>query len=216
MSEKIHVLVVDDHPIFRDGVVRTLVENEIEVVGQATTAEEAIHMMHTNQADILLLDIGIPGGGILCAINVLAAYPQTKIVMLTGSDNEGDLLAALKAGARGYVLKGVSAHELIRIIRNVAAGDIYVDPSMATHLLFDKFGAQTNTDQARRLLDGLNERERQILDLVAAGQSNREIGQKLYLSENTVKQYMTNILEKLQVRNRVEAALLVLRKDTSK
>ena len=80
MSEKIHVLVVDDHPIFRDGVVRTLVENEIEVVGQATTAEEAIHMMHTNQADILLLDIGIPGGGILCANNVLAAYPQTKIL----------------------------------------------------------------------------------------------------------------------------------------
>ena len=216
MSEKIRVLVVDDHPIFREGVVRTLEENDIEVIGQASTADEAINRMHGLAPDILLLDISIPGGGIPCAENVAEAYPATKILILTGSENEQDLVSALKAGACSYVLKGVSAHELIKIIRDVAAGEIYIAPSLAGSLIYEKFGRRSHIDKTAELLDELNDREHQILTLVADGHSNREIGQMLYLSENTVKQYMTNILDKLQVRNRVEAASLILRKNKEK
>jgi len=216
MNERIRVLVVDDHPLFREGVVRTLEENDIEVVGQAATSEEALHQTRTLAPNVLLLDISIPGGGIPCATNVAEASPATKILVLTGSENEQDLLSALKAGARGYVLKGVSARELIKIIHDVAAGDIYIAPSLAGSLIYEKFGRRSQVDQTADLLDELNEREHQILMLVADGHSNREIGQMLYLSENTVKQYMTNILDKLQVRNRVEAASLILRRSNQK
>jgi len=211
MDRKIRVVVVDDHPIYRDGVIRTLEENQIDVVGQGVNTDEAIHLVNNLGPDIVLLDIRLPGDGIICARNIADNHKSVKVVILTGSENEIDLRNSLKAGARGYILKGVTGPELINIVNRVAAGEIYVTPTLAGHLLYEEFAPQSDSDQPKKLLDGLTRREQEILDLVATGLTNREIADKLYLSENTVKQYLTRILDKLNVRNRIEAALLVQR-----
>jgi two-component system, NarL family, nitrate/nitrite response regulator NarL len=209
MSEPIHLVIIDDHPLFREGVANTLrADPNIVLVGEGTTADDAVRLAGDLLPDLILLDITIPGGGHRAAQRIAAAYPVIKIVMLTASEDEDDVLAALKAGARGYILKGVSARELIRIIRAVAAGEGYVPPSLAASLLAEMTGSRPAGQAATNPLDELSERERQILEGVAAGRSNKEIGQQLSLTEKTVKHYMTNILQKLQVRNRVEAALL--------
>jgi two-component system, NarL family, nitrate/nitrite response regulator NarL len=209
MSEHIQVLIVDDHPLFRDGVVQTLrADPEIEIVAQAKTATEAIQLAGELLPDVVLLDITIPGGGLNAAQALAASLPITKIIMLTASEAEEDVLAALKAGARGYILKGVSGDELIKIVRGVYAGEAYVTPSLAATLLAEMQNVRHAATPAAGPLDDLTERERQILEHVAAGLSNKEIAQRLFLSEKTVKNYMTNILQKLQVRNRVEAALV--------
>lgn len=209
MSEKIQIVVVDDHPLFREGVAHTLqAEPDMEVVGQGASAEEALRLAQDLLPDIVLLDIAMPGGGISAVRSIATACPVVKIVMLTVSEEEEDVLVALKAGARAYILKGVSARELVGILRAVFAGEVYVTPALAASLLLEIKGATAPPRLPVSPLDELTERERQILELVAAGYSNREIGQCLHLSEKTVKHYMTNVMQKLQVRNRVEAALL--------
>jgi two-component system, NarL family, nitrate/nitrite response regulator NarL len=209
MSDIIRVLVVDDHPLFRDGVVRTLeTDPDIEIVGQGANAQEAIRLSQALLPDILLLDISIPGGGIPAAQVVAESCPVTRIIMLTASEDEDDLLAAFKAGARAYILKGVSARELLSALHSVMAGESYVTPALAASLLSEMSGASGKTHPPTSPLDELTEREHQILELVAQGSSNKEIALKLHLSEKTVKHYMTNVLQKLHVRNRVEAALL--------
>jgi DNA-binding NarL/FixJ family response regulator len=131
-----------------------------------------------------------------------------KIVMLTVSEKEEDVLGSLKAGARGYILKGVTARELVRIVRAIEAGDAYVTPTLAASLLVDLRQDRQSAGPSPGPLDELTDREHQILELLATGISNKEIARELNLSEKTIKHYMTNILQKLQVRNRVEAALL--------
>ena len=208
MSEPIRVLIADDHPLFRDGVAHSLAsEPDIEVVGQASSGGEALQMAREHLPNVLLLDIAMPGrGGIVAAGEVAGACPATKIIMLTVSKDEDDLMAALKAGARGYVLKGVSARELANVVRAVAGGDVYVSPSLAADML-----RELSRPQPPDPLDELTEREREVLQLVAEGLTNREIGERIHLSEKTIKHYMTNVLQKLQVRSRVEAALLAQR-----
>ena len=213
MSDRTRVLVVDDHPLFRDGVVRTLeTEPDLEIVGQGASAQEAVRLSQALLPDILLLDISIPGGGIQAAQAVASGCPVTRIIMLTASEDEDDLLAALKAGARAYILKGVSARELLSAIRSVIAGESYVTPALAASLLSEMSGASGKTRLIANPLDELTERESQILEQVAEGRSNKEIALSLHLSEKTVKHYMTNVLQKLHVRNRVEAALLAQKK----
>ncbi|HCM28540.1 MAG: DNA-binding response regulator [Treponema sp. GWB1_62_6] len=215
MSDMIQIIIVDDHPIFRDGVVKTLeAEPDIEIVGQATSAEEAERLAGELLPDLILLDITIPGGGLHAAKAIAASSPFAKIVMLTASEAEDDVLAALKAGARGYILKGVSGRDLVKIIRSVHAGEAYVTPSLAASLLSDMQEGSRGCGQEPSPLDELTEREHQILKKLASGLSNKEIAQQLALSEKTVKHYMTNILQKLQVRNRVEAALLAQKAGT--
>ncbi|GAB4212302.1 MAG: response regulator transcription factor [Synechococcales cyanobacterium] len=200
----IHMVVVDDHPLFLEGVVQTLgSEPDIEVVAQGSSAEEAIRLSQEYLPDILLLDWGIPGTGLAAAKAVAAACPVTRIVILTASEEEEHLLAALRVGAKAYILKGVAARELVRILRGVFLGEVYVTPTLAASLLVDMTGSPPKDP-----LHALTEREHQILYCVAAGRSNKEIAQELFLSEKTIKHYMSNILQKLQVRNRVEAALL--------
>ncbi len=131
-----------------------------------------------------------------------------KIVMLTVSEREEDVAASLKAGARGYILKGVTARELVRVIESVYVGESYVTPSLAASLLTEWRDRPDGATASTGPLDELTGRERQILELLATGSSNKEIAGEINLSEKTVKHYMTNILQKLQVRNRVEAALL--------
>ena len=209
MSDKIQLVLVDDHPLFRAGVAYTLTaEPDIDVVGQGASAAEAIHLAQELLPDLILLDIHMPGSGLHAASVITATCPVTRIVMLTVSEEEEDLLAALKAGARGYILKGVPARELIRILRAVCDGESYVTPKLAASLLREMTGVAPGAKPPTDPLNDLTDRERQILEGVASGLSNKEIGQQLHLSEKTVKHYMTNILQKLQVRNRVEAALL--------
>lgn len=209
MSDKIHVAAVDDHPLFREGVIQTLhAAPDMELVGHGTTAEDALRLAQGLLPDIILLDISIPGGGIHAAQTIAAACPVIKIVMLTVSEEEEDVLAALKAGARAYILKGTPARELVSILQAVHAGEVYVTPGLAASLLLEMRGAVPESQIPPGPLDELTDRERQILERVATGCSNKEIAYELHLSEKTVKHYMTNILQKLQVRNRVEAALL--------
>lgn len=209
MSEVIHVIIADDHALFRDGLATILnMETDIQVVGQASNAQEAIELAKDLLPDLILLDIDMPGGGLDAARVIAEQCLVTKIIILTASEDDDHLIKAIKMGARAYILKGVAARELLRILRSVWAGESYVPPALAASLLLEMHESKSQDRKTGNLLDELTEREHQILEGLAAGMSNREIGEKLFLSEKTVKHYMTNILQKLQVRNRVEAALL--------
>jgi DNA-binding NarL/FixJ family response regulator len=205
MNDLISILVVDDHPLFRQGVVSSLaMDPEFQVVAETDSGEDALALARKLLPNVVLLDISMPGwGGIVTAEKIAMACPATVIVMLTGSDDKDKLLAALKAGARAYVLKGVSAKELASVVRSAVAGEVYVSPSIAAEML-----VSLTKGKAPDPLQELTDRERDILALIGTGLTNREIGEKLFLSEKTIKHYVTNILQKLQVRSRVEAALL--------
>ncbi|OWW22664.1 response regulator [Noviherbaspirillum denitrificans] len=205
MTDAIRVLVADDHPLFRQGVVNALgAEQGFSVVGEAGCGEEALSMAQDLLPDVLLLDISMPGwSGFATAEKVATACPATAIVMLTVSDDHDNLLAAFKAGARAYVLKGVSPRKLADVLRSVVAGEVYVSPPLASGML-----VSLTRDKAPDPLQELTEREREILSLIGTGLTNREIGERIFLSEKTIKHYVSNILQKLQVRSRVEAALL--------
>ena len=204
MADKIRIVVADDHPLFREGVITLLqAAEDIVVVGQASDADGALRVVREEVLDVVLLDVTMPGSGLEAASRIATACPATRIIMLTVSEDEDDLLAAMKAGASGYVLKGVSARELTGVVRSVSAGEVYVAPALAFGLLREMSKPPTADPLAE-----LSQRERQVLELVASGLSNQEIGLRLGLAEKTIKHYMTNILTKLQVRSRVEAALL--------
>jgi len=203
----IRIVIADDHPLCRDGVAMTLDESgEFTVVSQGASADEAVALVDRGNPDMVLLDISMPGGGIEAARRISAGAPGTRIVMLTVSEAEEDVMEALKAGASGYVLKGVGGDELISTLRDIVAGQSYVSPSLAARLL-----SAMRTPKAPKpedALEELNEREVNILQLVSQGLSNKEVGRALDLQEKTIKHYMTSILRKLHVRNRVEAAIL--------
>jgi DNA-binding NarL/FixJ family response regulator len=212
-TDKIRLIIVDDHPIFREGVASILgSEPDVEIIAQGVTANEAIQLTRDHLPDVVILDIGIPGGGLKAAETIAASFPVVKIIVLTGSDNEEHVVAALKAGAHAYVLKGVAARELNGILHTVYAGEGYVSPTLAAGLLSEMTSAHRQQPSLRDDFEELTERERQILELIAVGTSNKEIGQKLFLTEKTIKHYVTNILQKLHVRNRVQAALLAQEK----
>ena len=208
MPDILRVVVVDDHPLYRDGVVRTL-ENEpdISVLAQGSSGKEAIQLVEDLKPDIVLLDISMPDSGLKAAQVIAKANPYVKIIMLTVSENDRDIMTALEAGARGYALKGIGAPELVEVMRTVFTGGSYVTPSLAARVLvaMQRPGKELG---AENVIDSLTKREEQILRLVAEGKSNREVGAELEIQEKTVKHYMTNILQKLQVRNRVEAAII--------
>lgn len=208
MPEITTLVVVDDHPLYRAGVARTLSEaSDLRVLGEGASADDAVELVRRAKPAIALLDISMPGGGIVAARRIAAEFPDVLIVMLTASENDDDIMESLAAGARGYVLKGVGAHDLLSVIRNVAAGGSYVSPSLAGRLLVAMRG-KGQEPAPRSPLAALTEREEEILRLVSAGKSNKEVGRTLGLQEKTVKHYMTSILQKLQVRNRTEAAIL--------
>ncbi|MHA1528835.1 MAG: response regulator [Alphaproteobacteria bacterium] len=208
MLQKIRIVIADDHPLYRDGVARTLSEAEgIAIVGQVGSAAEAEAAVAEFRPDLALLDISMPGGGVRAARRILAAHPDICVAMLTVSEDGDDLKAALEAGANGYVLKGIGGTDLARIIRELAGGGSYVSPSLAARILKSR-PARGGGGPVASGIEGLTKREEDVLRLVARGLSNREIGGKTGLQEKTVKHYMTSILQKLPARNRVEAALM--------
>jgi DNA-binding NarL/FixJ family response regulator len=207
MTVPIRILLADDHPLFREGVAASLMSSaEFAVTAQAGSGEEAVELARKLRPDLVLLDVSMPGmGGIAAAEVIAAALPGVRIMMLTMAETPESLMAALKAGAHGYVLKGVSASELRAIVARVAAGEAYVTPALAAEML-----TEFSRPRAPDSFESLTSREAEVLELLSQGMTNRAIGEQLHLAEKTVKHYMTMILQKLQVRSRTEAALLAV------
>ena len=213
MPGNIRVVVIDDHPLFRDGVVRTLnSETNIEVVGEGGNLEEAISLAQNLMPNVILLDISMPGGGIETADVIARTCPVVKIAMLTVSEREDDVMKSLRAGACGYILKGIGGQELVEIVSGLHYGNSYVSPDLAARMLSELKKPPLDDTADHDLFSDLTHREEQILESISRGLSNKEIGGELGLTEKTVKHYVTNVLQKLQVRNRVEAALLAQKK----
>jgi two-component system nitrate/nitrite response regulator NarL len=208
MHNRIRVAVVDDHPLFRGGVVHTLQSAaDIEVVGEGATAQDAIRISSSLMPDIMLLDVSMPGGGIEAAREIRRNHAGVKTVLLTVSENEHDVVAAMQIGVNGYVLKGTSGPELLQALRAVQNGESYITPALGARLLTRSkppvIDAGKQPDVAT-----LTHRENQVLQLLSQGLKNKEIAHGLKLTEKTVKHYMTVLMQKLKARNRVEAVLI--------
>ena len=208
MSSRIRIGIVDDHPLLRQGVVTALKRiAEFEVVEQGGSADEARDIATVHKPDVMLMDVNMPGDCFAAVRAIVLATPTVKVLMLTVSESEDDAYAALEAGARGYVLKGVSGPELVRAIKNVAMGQTFITPGFASKLISN---LKKQNDGEKGLAE-LTHREEQIIREVANGLTNREVAAKLSLSEKTVKHYMTSVMQKLHARNRVEAVTAVRR-----
>ncbi|HEX2039363.1 MAG TPA: response regulator transcription factor [Acidimicrobiales bacterium] len=213
-GEVIRVLIADDQALFRRGLYVVLgTEDGIEVVAEAENGEEAIDKARELAPDVVLMDVRMPRvNGIEAARQIRGDVPTTKILMLTVSDEEDDLYEAIKAGANGYLLKEISVEEVAEAIRAVTQGQSLISPSMASKLL-NEFNALVKRAEEKQQFPApaLTAREVEVLRLVAKGMSNREIAEELYISENTVKNHVRNILEKLHLHNRMEAVIYAVR-----
>jgi len=201
------LVIVDDHPLFREGVALAFAhEPDIMIAGNGASAEDAVRLASLASPDILLLDSDLPDG--LIALQAIAMLPAAaQIVVLTASANKAEMLAALRAGAKGYVEKAISAQRLVTIVRAIYDGQSYATPELGDYMLVRQPDAEPATGDDQRL-EILTMREHEILAMVANGASNSQIAQELHVREHTVKRHMTHIMEKLQVHNRVEAAML--------
>ena len=216
MTERqvLRVLIVDDHALFRRGLQMVLQqEDDIEVVGEAADGAEAIEQAVELMPDVVLMDVRMPKrSGIEATQQIRDSLPHAKILMLTISDEEQDLYEAIKAGASGYLLKEISIEEVADAIRSVWAGQSRISPSMASKLL-SEFAAMSKRADERQQVPAprLTEREMEVLRLVAQGLNNRDIAAQLFISENTVKNHIRNILEKLHLHSRMEAVVYAVR-----
>ncbi|MDR7147633.1 response regulator transcription factor [Rhizobium sp. BE258] len=194
--------IVDDHPLFREGVSRSLSEvADFVVIGEGASSDDAIRLAASDRPCVLLLDVSMPGGGLQTISSVLSRSPETRVLMLTASEEVETLSAALQRGAAGYVLKGIGSRGLAEAIRVVMRGSKFVSPVMSAKVIERSLGAHSSPKAS------LTPREREVMGLVAEGLSNKHIGLRLDLQEKTVKHHMTQILLKLGVTNRTEAAI---------
>jgi DNA-binding NarL/FixJ family response regulator len=206
MTNQIRVAIVDDHPLFREGVARLLARTPgIEIVADGSTARDAINIAGQVVPDILLLDLRLPDNGTVAASTIAREHPRVRIIILTASDCDSDVAAMLQLGVHGYLLKGCTGQEIVRALERVAVGEFYVTPSLAARLLTEMSTAGQKAADSSEELSG---REEIILGQVSKGLTNKEIARALNLREKTVKHYMTNIMQKLGVRNRLEAVLM--------
>ena len=210
-SERLRVLVCDDHALFRRGLQMVLdQEEDLELVGEASDGVEVLTKAQELMPDVILMDVRMPKrSGIEAASDIKETLPHVKILMLTISDEEADLYEAIKAGASGYLLKEIPIEEVADAIRSVWAGQSRISPSMASKLLTE-FAAMSK-DKPQMPAPRLTEREMEVLRLVAQGLNNRDIAKKLFISENTVKNHIRNILEKLHLHSRMEAVVYAVR-----
>jgi DNA-binding NarL/FixJ family response regulator len=214
VREAIRVLIVDDHALFRRGLQMVLEgERDIDVVGEASDGHEAVEKAEQTTPDVVLMDVRMPKrSGIEATRTIKDTLPSTKILMLTISDDEADLYEAIKAGASGYLLKEISIDEVSGAVRAVSQGQSLISPPMASKLLTE-FASMVKRRDERTQVPGprLTERELEVLKLVAKGLNNRDIGTELFISENTVKNHVRNILEKLHLHSRMEAVVYAVR-----
>ncbi len=216
--EPIRVLIVDDHALFRRGLQMVLAEEaDIELVGEASDGAEAVEKAGQALPDVVLMDIRMPrSSGIEACRAMKELSPSAKIVMLTISDEEEDLFEAIRAGASGYLLKDIPYDEVADVVRAVHGGQSLINPSMAAKLLaeFAVMATRDGTERAEQVpAPRLTEREIEVLKLVARGMNNRDIAKELFISENTVKNHVRNILEKLQIHSRMEAVMIAVREN---
>ena len=213
-ADAIRVMICDDHALFRRGLIMVLESEEgMDVVGEAEDGEEAIKKAEELAPDVVLMDVRMPNvSGIEATRRISEVDPTAKILMLTVSDEEDDLYDAIKAGATGYLLKEISIEEVATAIRAVAQGQSLISPSMASKLLNEFATMVKRADEKQQVpTPRLTEREMEVLKLVAKGHNNRDIAKELYISENTVKNHIRNILEKLHLHSRMEAVVYAVR-----
>lgn len=205
--ERIRVLIVDDHQLFRRGVATLLGGREdIEVVGEASNGAEAVERARELMPDVVLMDIKMPQmDGLAATKQLKVEMPYVRIMMLTVSETDEDLFEAIKSGASGYLLKNVDPDALVTSVLQVQRGEVPIAPTMAAKILREL------TTPSEASIQSLTARERQVLELLANGMANKEIAFTLKISENTVKNHLRNILEKLHLQNRVQAALYAVR-----
>jgi DNA-binding NarL/FixJ family response regulator len=206
---KLRVLLVDDHEVVRQGVKALLeAQDTVKVVGEAGTASDAVRRVGYDSPDVVVMDVRLPdGSGVDACREIRSRFPDVKVLMLTSYADEEALVSAIMAGAAGYVLKRIDSGELVRSIERVGRGESLLDPEM-TERLFRKIRGEAEEDP---LLGRLSPQERRILDLIAEGMTNREIADELFLAEKTVKNYVSNLLGKLEMKRRSEAAAYAAR-----
>ena len=201
----IRIAVIDDHPLYRAGTIQVLTQIDgFEVVGEGATAADALKIAQERTPDVILLDLHLPGGGIGAIADISRDCPHVRTIVLTVSEDAQDVSSALAAGARGYILKGSSGPDVVETVHAIALGNSYVAPNLAARILVNK--AQIEAVAHDNPHD-FTSREEEIFALVSQGLSNKEIARRLNCTERTVKHHMTNIMQKLNVRNRVQAAL---------
>ena len=210
MSDPIRLLIVDDQRLMREGL-RTLLELEhgFEIVGEAADGQAALDAYAELKPDVVLMDIRMPGmDGVEATRRLCVSWPETRVIILTTFDDDANVFEGLRAGAVGYLLKDLSGQELANAVRTVYSGGALIEPAVAKRVVaeFARLHPPARTIE-EGLPEPLSERELAVLKLISAGLSNREIGNKLGLSEGTVKNYVTNVLQKIGVRDRTQAAL---------
>ncbi len=206
----IKVLVVDDHEVVRLGLV-TLLRRQtgIEVVGEAASGQEAVEMVAQHRPKVVVMDVRMPNGsGIEACREIMAAWPDTRVLMLTSYADENAAMAAIMAGAAGFTLKQMRGPELVQAIETVAGGGTLLDPMLASRVLGEMRTIATRRDGENQL----TEQERNVLNLIGEGKTNKEIAETLFLSEKTVRNYVSNILQKMGFSNRSQAAAYVARR----
>jgi DNA-binding NarL/FixJ family response regulator len=209
----VRVLLADDHALFRAGIASLLGAWGMDVVGQAADGIEAIELTRRLKPELVLMDVGMsPCNGLEATRVIKTELPDVKVIIVTVSEDDQDLFEAVKSGAEGYLLKGMSEEELGSTLEKISAGEPALSPALAAKIL-DEFArmAREGTGKPPGLEDELTDREREVLRLVADGATNREIGSQLFITENTVSFHMKNILAKLHLKNRAQAAAFAIR-----
>jgi two-component system, NarL family, response regulator LiaR len=206
------VLLVDDHDLFRTGLRNLLEDQGVQVIAEAATGREALRQVRELAPEVVLMDLNMPDmGGVEATREIARIAPLTRVVVLTISDRDGDILEAIIAGACGYLLKDSSIHDLMRGISAAALGESLISPQIASKVLRELRAARPAPRAAEHLRTELTDRELEVLRLIANGKDNSQIAAELYISPKTVKNHISNILMKLQIENRIQAAVYAVR-----
>ncbi|GED33888.1 MULTISPECIES: response regulator [Brevibacillus] len=225
-QQELRIVIVDDHQLFREGVKRILeMENDFKVVGEGADGGEAALLAEEHKPDVLLMDINMPNiNGVSAAENVISVSPNTRVIMLSIHDDEGYVYRTLRSGASGYLLKEMGTSDLVDAVRVVASGGAYIHPKVTGKLIeeFRRLSEQEGAAERSfslddsqmidpKVIESLTRREREVLQLMAEGKSNRAIGEFLFISEKTVKNHVSSILQKLNVQDRTQAVVISIK-----